>query len=278
MAQREFSDTGKSLVKEDLQDKKAELESVLKRCGRAMIAFSGGVDSSFLLACASRVLGPENVTAFTGDSETLARSELVAAREFARRTGVRHLVVETLEILDENFASNPPDRCFYCKNELFRRMKEVASDHENPCLLDGTNADDLCGHRPGARAAAGHGVRSPLAEAGLAKDDIRALSREMGLPTWDKAAMACLASRIPYGTGITPEDLQMVERAEGHLKSLGFRNVRVRLYNGMARIEVDRDLITQLLSEDLVAELKKMGFRYITADLEGFRSGSMNEP
>lgn len=278
MTHRESSGSRITPAQTGLHEKKTALENILRSCRRAMIAFSGGVDSSFLLAFTAHVLGRENVTAFTGDSETLARSELRNARDFAGRTGVKHVVVETLEMLNINFSSNPSGRCFYCKDELFRRMREIASVDEIPCLFDGTNADDLRGHRPGARAAAAHGVASPLAKAGLLKDEIRILSREMGLSTWDKPPLACLASRIPYGSKITPEALNMVERAEEYLKSLGFENVRVRLYGRLARIEVDREMIPKLLSRDVVTTLKKIGFSYVTADLEGFRSGSMNEP
>jgi uncharacterized protein len=252
------------------------LSNILRSHSPLIVAFSGGVDSSFLLKYAFDLLGGGNVLAVTGDSETIARSELEAAKSFAMRYGIRHEIIRTCETSDDNFLNNPPDRCFHCKNDLFGRMRRLAAERGIPHIADGTNADDARGHRPGMRAAAMHGVVGPLAEAGLTKAQVREVSREMGLPTWDKPAMACLASRIPHGSRITIERLSRVERAEAFVRGLGFENVRVRDHGDLARIEVDRARIADLLERGIEAELKELGFRYVTVDLEGFRSGSMN--
>ncbi len=262
---------------DQLHSKTEALAAMLQPCGRALVAFSGGVDSSLLLKFSVDVLGADNVLAVIGDSETLARSELEAALAFAARYGIRSRVVKTGEMADENFLANPGNRCFHCKNELFARLREVARAEGFTVIFDGTNADDLQGHRPGKKAAEANGVKSPLAEAGLSKAEIRRLSQTMGLPTWNKPAMACLASRFPYGQRITATGLRRVEQAERILRQQGFLNVRVRDHDGLARVEVDREQLPALLAADVARALKGLGFRYITVDLEGFRSGSMNE-
>ncbi|MBI5140735.1 MAG: ATP-dependent sacrificial sulfur transferase LarE [Nitrospirae bacterium] len=252
------------------------LENILRAHSPLVVAFSGGVDSSFLLKFAFDALGRDNVLAVTGDSETLARSELCAAKAFAEQYGIRHEVIQTGETSNDDFLDNPHDRCFYCKNDLFGRLRGLADERGISHIADGTNADDVGGHRPGMKAAALHGVISPLADAELTKAQVREFSREMGLATWDKPAMACLASRIPHGSRITIERLSRVERAEAIIRAHGFANVRVRDHGDLARIEVDRDRIASLLESGIEAELKKLGFRFVTVDLEGFRSGSMS--
>ena len=261
-----------------LEKKKVCLREILSSMKTVLVAFSGGVDSSFLLKSAHDVLGSRNVLAAIGDSETLAREEFSEARDFLQQYGIRSVVVKTDELTNEWFRANPRNRCFYCKDELFGKLKEVLSAESLAVVIDGTNADDLHDHRPGRKAAQAHGVRSPLAEAALGKKEIRRLSREMGLPTWDKPAVACLASRFPYGERITVESLSQVERAEEAVKRLGFRNVRVRAHQSLARIEVDRENVAELLATEIVSTLKALGFLYVTVDLEGFRSGSMNVP
>jgi len=255
------------------------LKRILADMGGVLIACSGGVDSTFLLRVALEVLG-ENVLAVTAKSPIHPASESAAAGELARRLGARHLFVETDELDDPEFARNPPERCYLCKRSLFARLKELAEEHGLTEVLEGSNYDDLGEHRPGLRALRELGVRSPLAEAGLTKAEIRALSRQMGLPTWDKPAQACLATRFPYGELLTPEKLRRVEEAEEFLRSLGLGQLRVRTHDLLARIEVSQNEMPRLLHEAgrVVEELKKLGYTYFTLDLEGYRTGSMDEP
>jgi uncharacterized protein len=245
-----------------------------------LIAFSGGVDSSFLVAVAHEVLG-ERAIAVTALSPAIPAVEVEEARRLAARLGVRHLVVETKEMDSPAYVQNSPDRCFHCKSELFDRLRSLAADLQLACVADGSNADDERDFRPGRRAAAAHDVRSPLAEAGLTKDEIRLLSKARGLPTWDKPAMACLASRLPYGMPVTAAALEQVEAAEAVLRALGLRQLRVRHHGNIARIEVDEAgfaLLTQDGTRHAVTEkLKALGYLYVTLDLAGFRSGSLNE-
>jgi uncharacterized protein len=246
------------------------------------VAFSGGVDSSVVLAAAARALGPSRVYAVTADSPTYSRTELEWAKRVAGLLGVNHVIIGTNELDDENFASNPPIRCYYCKKELAQRLKEVAERVGAKVIVDGTNSEDLDGHRPGYLAFKEEGVRSPLAELGFTKSDIRQVARLLGLPNWDKPSMACLASRIPYGQRITLERLKRIEAAEEAVRALtGARQVRVRDHGDIARIEVGRGDRRLFFSEEVMDEvarrLKQLGWRYVALDLEGYRSGSMDE-
>ena len=263
----------------DLQRKLDTCRGILRDLRRVVVAFSAGVDSTFLLALAVDTLGPANVLAAMGISPSLASREHQAGRELARQIEAELVEIPTGELDDPNYAANPARRCFYCKHDLFSRLAELAAQRGFETVLSGANADDTGDFRPGMEAAADLGVRSPLLEAQLTKADIRAASREMGLETWDKPAMACLASRVPYGQEITQDKLSQVERAEAVLADLGLTALRVRHHGPVARIEVpDADLARAVeLREKIVPALKGLGFAYVALDLQGFRSGSMNE-
>ena len=256
------------------------LQHILTGMESVLVAYSGGVDSTFLLKVALDILG-DQVLAVTARSEIHASRELQAAEEMARRLGAKHILIETHELADPNFTSNPPERCYYCKRGLFFKMREVAAEYSQMQLVDGSNYDDRSQYRPGRKAVRECGVRSPLEEARLTKDDIRLLSREMGLTTWDKPAAPCLATRFPYGNEITAEGLRRVEKSEEFLYSLGVGQLRVRDHGTVARIEVGSDDIPLLLQKDVVVqvihELTGLGYSYVTLDLQGFRSGSMDE-
>lgn len=243
-----------------------------------VIAFSGGVDSTFLLKAAAEVLPKRKILAVTASSATYPQEELLFSKEMAKRIGVRHKIIFTDELRDARFISNPVNRCYFCKSELFCRLKRLAEKEGLKYVADASNLSDKSDLRPGALAKKEQGIRSPLEEAGLTKEDIRSLSRKAGLCTWNKPALACLASRIPYGTKITPQLLKRVNQAECFLTKNGFRQVRVRDYGKFARIEVLKKELPQIISmhERIVDKFKKLGYNYITVDLEGYRTGSMN--
>ncbi|HUL60099.1 MAG TPA: ATP-dependent sacrificial sulfur transferase LarE [Anaeromyxobacteraceae bacterium] len=259
-------------------DKLVRMKSDLAACGSALVAFSAGVDSTFLLAVAREVLGEASV-ALTAHSPSVPQSERAEARELAARLGARHLEVESREQEDPRYVANGPDRCYFCKSELYRLCQDAARAHGLAAVLDGFNADDRRDHRPGHRAASERGVRSPLAEAGLGKAEVRAWSAAYGLSTWDKPQMACLASRIPYGTPVTPERLGQVERAEAALRALGLRSFRVRHHGELGRIEVAEEELGAAFSRraELATAVRRAGFKIAVLDLEPFRSGRMNE-
>lgn len=261
-----------------LADKLEHLERILSGLESAVLAFSGGVDSSFLLAVAVKVLGGR-VLAVTATSETYPERELLEARSLAVQLGAWHREVVSEELDIPEFKHNPRNRCYYCKKELFSKLLGIADQEGLAHVLDGTNLDDRGDHRPGRQAAEELGVRSPLEEAGFTKADIRVLSQHLGLPTWDKPAFACLSSRFPYGTAITAERVSQVGRAEDALRELGFRILRVRYHDTVARLELGPDefaLATGLLREKVDNLVRGSGFTYVAVDLLGYRSGSMN--
>jgi len=257
------------------------LKEILKGLGRVVVAFSGGVDSSFLLKMAKDTLSSGNVLAVTAVSGTYTGSELKQAKRFAKDLGVRHKIIHTSELKDKNFTRNPVDRCYYCKKELFRKLVQMAKIKGFNYVLDASNTDDAKDYRPGTKAKKEFGVRSPLVEAGFSKHDIRRFSRKLKLKTADLPSMACLASRFPYGEKINKNALRKIESAEGFIKSHGISQVRVRLHNNIARIEVEKDDIKRFMNtgfcDKITKRLKKLGFKYIALDLEGYRTGSLNE-
>lgn len=259
-----------------------ELASIIDGLGRIAVAYSGGTDSSYLLAVCIDVLGPGQVLALTADSPLTPRSELASARTLARELGARHIVLPYDDLDNPLIVANPPDRCYHCKFNRFEALLDIARAEGFERLVHGENADDAGDYRPGSRAAEELGVRAPLREAGLSKARVRALSRERGLPTWDRPANACLASRFPYGTPITLEGLARVEAAEEILrKAWGLDQLRVRDHHPVARIEVPETEITRLARREnraiAVQALRGLGYRYVTLDLAGYRMGSLND-
>ncbi|MDP7556430.1 MAG: ATP-dependent sacrificial sulfur transferase LarE [Nitrospinaceae bacterium] len=263
-----------------LEKKRLDLESRIAELGSALVAFSGGVDSTLVLAVAKKVLG-DKVLAVTAESDSVPERELQTAQHLAETLGVKHRIIHTEEMSSPDYLKNPANRCYYCKSELYGKLSKVAAEHKLASILNGINLDDLGDHRPGITAANEAGIISPLAELGFNKQDVRDLAREMDLPNWEKPALACLSSRIPYGQPVTTEKLSMIEQAEGALLAEGFRQVRVRHHGDMARIELPQEDIPGLLKNGLTEKinlrLREIGFQYVTVDLEGYRSGSLND-
>ena len=263
-----------------LLQKRSDLVNILEQMRSVIVAYSGGVDSAFLAAVANETLGRKALSV-TAVSPSLAPSELDEATDLANRIGLNFMTIETNEIDRPDYQANNPDRCFFCKDELYTHLVRFAEEESFDSIVNGTNVDDLGDYRPGIEAAKQYGVRSPLVEAELTKDDIRALSRDMHLPTWDKPAQACLSSRIPYGTTVTVEALTKIAKAEQFLRSKGFKQLRVRHHETIARIEIEPSDFSAITSEPLRSEInqefKNIGYSYITLDLDGFRSGSLNE-
>ncbi|HEX9935808.1 MAG TPA: ATP-dependent sacrificial sulfur transferase LarE [Longimicrobium sp.] len=261
------------------REKRERLEAILRECESVVIGYSGGVDSVFLARVAVELLGAHHVLAVTGKSDSIASWMEDTARQVAADCGIPWLEVETREMDDPRYAANPSNRCYFCKSELWTRLSSVAREHGLRTVLDGSNADDVGDHRPGAVAAAENAVRSPLLEAGLTKAEIRAWSHELGLPTWDQPAAPCLASRLPYGLAVTPERLRQVEAAELALRALGFRDFRVRHHGDVARLEVHPAEIARVAEHRAAihAAVLQAGFRRVLVDLQGYRRGALNE-
>ncbi len=263
-----------------LSAKQQQLFASLKELGRVIVAYSGGTDSAYLAWAAHEVLG-DNAVAITADSASIPASHKRDAEEFARRYNIRHEYVVTFEFDNPAYARNEADRCFHCKDEMFTRLEQLGRERGIEHVVYGVNKDDLGDYRPGQSAAKVHRAKAPLVEAGLTKAEIRELSRLAGLPTWDRPASACLASRIPYGTPVTIENVKKVETGEEAVRALGFRQFRVRFHGDLVRLEIAPDELERALSLDMAAKLtgifKPLGFHYVTLDLEGYRQGAMNE-
>ena len=274
-----FPETVISRSTDALNAKSQRLQEQLRGLGRLLVAYSGGVDSAFLAWAAHRELG-ENMLAVLADSPSLARSQMHDAVAFAQELSIPLTIIQTLEMERPEYRQNDASRCFFCKDELFTVMEEFRSQNEFDIIVYGVNADDQGDHRPGQQAARQHRVAAPLLDAGLTKQDIRELARLAGLRVWDKPASACLSSRIEYGRPVTPEALHVVEQGEEALRQMGFRQFRVRHHGDIVRIEVAREELPRALSSEMAVEFtrifKALGFSYVTLDLEGFRSGSMN--
>ncbi|MDD5128812.1 MAG: ATP-dependent sacrificial sulfur transferase LarE [Candidatus Omnitrophica bacterium] len=262
-----------------LQHKLTRLKRIISGYRSCLVAFSGGVDSAFLLKVCSLVLPREDILAVTAVSATYPKDELRKAKDLAKNIGVRLKVIKTAELDKKEFTENSISRCYFCKKELFSKLKAIARGSKLNFVLDASNISDKSDYRPGHIAKQELKIKSPLLEAGLSKEEIRKLSKLLGLPSWNKPALACLASRIPYGIRITSGLLRRIDRAEAYLIGLGFRQVRLRHHNGLCRIEVEKNQLNRLLRnrQAIVEKLKDLGYNYITLDLEGYRTGSLNE-
>ncbi|HYO80585.1 MAG TPA: ATP-dependent sacrificial sulfur transferase LarE [Bryobacteraceae bacterium] len=271
---------GPSLDSGQLLQKQEKLFGVLRNLGHVLIAYSGGTDSAYLAWAASRVLG-DRATAVTADSASMPESHKTDAEAFAREHGIRHEYIPTFEFDNPDYVVNNPDRCFHCKDELFKRLEEFGTTRGMAQIIYGVNKDDLGDYRPGQNAAKLHQVKAPLVEADLTKAEIRELSRMAGLSVWDRPASACLSSRIPYGTPVTPETVRTVDRGEEAIRRLGFRQFRVRFHGELVRVEIDREELSRALTIEMADALtgifKELGFLYVTLDLQGYRQGAMNE-
>ncbi len=278
----ENSEVNAALVSgaDELLSKEKALRQLFGDMGSVLVAFSGGVDSSYVAYLANAELGT-NALCVTGESASLSENERVASARLAEQFGLRREVLKTEELDAPGYTANNPNRCYFCKDELYEKLSKLARERKIEFIVDGSNLDDVGDYRPGRVAATEHGVRSPLIEAGLKKNDVRWLSQRAGLPTWDKPASPCLSSRIAYGIPVTIERLSEVERGEMILREMGFREFRVRHHDNLVRLEIAREELALVLKQEVVDELarrfRELGFKYVTLDLHGFRSGAMNE-